>query len=161
MTGGVDRGWHVGKWGPLGWAETVLKSAGVIVGIGALVAVRGAEADWAPGWRLAQVVVLGLLCVGLVAAIADRLAERELVGIVFIVAMTVGHLCMTLALARADDLGLYLVAFCVLMIAGDLIKLVFLRTTGFRVRDIDPAVVHGLVITYLVGYAVVLALQVP
>lgn len=152
--------WHVARWGPLGWAETALKSAGVVVGVGAIVVALGEPADWASGIRLAQVAILALLCLGLLAAIADRLIEREIVGVLFIVAMNVGHLCMAFALARSDEVGGLLVAFCALMAAGDLVKLVFLRTTGFRVRDIAPAVTYGLVIAYLLGYSSIAGLQI-
>ena len=50
------------------------------------------------------VVILVVLSLGLVAAIVDRVADREVVGVVFILAMNVGHWCMTVALAR-DDVG--------------------------------------------------------
>jgi hypothetical protein len=153
------RGWHVARWGPLGWLETVLKLGGVVVGVAALSASLDGAADGPSGARLAQVLILGLLSVGLVAAIADRIADREVVGLVFILAMNVGHWCMTVALARDGDLGGYVVAFGALMLAGDLVKLVFLRTTGFRVRDISPTVVYGLTGAYAVGYAALLLLQ--
>lgn len=153
------RSWHMRRWGPLAWAETSLKSAGVVVGVAALISALGAAADGPSGIRRAQVIVLGLLSVGLLAAIADRLADREIVGVVFIVLMNVGHWCMTIALARDADLGAHLVVFCALMLTGDLVKLVFLRTTGFRVRAIRPAVVYGLTGAYAAGYAVLLLLQ--
>jgi hypothetical protein len=148
--------WHVGDWGPLGWAETALKSAGVLVGIGALLAALGGDRDGASGARLAAVVILGVMSLGLVAGIADRLASREAVGFAFVFAMVAGHLAMTVALARDDGLAGALAAFAALMLAGDLVKLVFLRTTGFRVRNVPPAAVYGLTATYAVGYAALL-----
>lgn len=154
-------GWHVARWGPLGWTETVLKGGGVAVGVAALLVALGEPADGASGARLAQVIILGLLSVGLVAAIADRVADREVIGVVFVIAMNLGHWCMTVALARDGDLAGYLVAFSALMLAGDLVKLVFLRATGFRVRDISPAVVYGLTGSYILGYVALLVLQVP
>jgi hypothetical protein len=153
------RGWHVANWGPLGWTETVLKLGGVAVGVAALLATLGEDADGPSGARLAQVVILALLSVGLVAAIADRIADREIVGVVFVLAMNLGHWCMTLALARDGDVAEYLVAFSALILAGDLVKLVFLRTTGFRVRDISPAVVYGLTGIYALGYVALLLLE--
>ncbi|MFP5451758.1 MAG: hypothetical protein ACLGG9_08405 [Thermoleophilia bacterium] len=156
---GSLRRWRVADWGPLGWIETVLKLGGVAVGVAALLATLGESADGPSGARLAQVIVLGLLSVGLVAAIADRIADREIIGVVFVLAMNLGHWCMTVALARDGDLAGHLVAFAGLMLAGDLVKLVFLRTTGFRVRDISPAVVYGLTGTYALGYAALLLLQ--
>ncbi len=98
--------WHVGDWPALAWAETVLKTLGVGVGVGALLAALDAPADGAGGARLAAVVILAVLSLGLVAAIVDRLADREVVGVVFILAMNVGHWCMTVALARDAGRGI-------------------------------------------------------
>lgn len=104
--------------------------------------------------------MLAVLCLGLLAAIADRYIGREIVGMVFIVGMNVGHLAMLIALARDAGLGGFLVAFALLMIAGDLVKLVFLATTGFRVRSTPPAAVYALVGAYLAGYAVLIVTQI-
>lgn len=151
--------WHVGDWGPLGWLETVLKVAGIGVGVAALISATGRSADGPEGARLAEVIVLGLLALGLVAAIADRYADREIVGMVFILGMNVGHIAMLIALARDADVGGFLVAFALLMLAGDLVKLVFLATTGFTVRSVPRAAVYGLVGTYAVGYAALILIE--
>jgi hypothetical protein len=148
--------WHVGDWGPLGWAETALKTAGVMVGIAALLTALGREPDGAGGARLAAVVILAVLSLGLVVGIADRYAGREAVGFAFILAMVAGHAAMTVALARDGGLAGFLAAFAALMLAGDLVKLTFLRTTGFRVRDVPPAAVYGLTSAYAAGYVALL-----
>ena len=90
---------------------------------------RRAEAGFTFVELLVAMIVLGLLALGLVAAIADRYADREIVGMVFILGMNVGHIAMLIALARDADAGGFLVAFALLMLAGDLVKLVFLATT--------------------------------
>lgn len=153
------RGWHVGDWGPLGWLETALKLAGVAVAVAALVTAAGRAADGAGGVRLAQVILLGVLSAGLLAAVADRLLEREIVGMAFIPAMLAGHVCMAVALARDADLGAHLVAFAALMLAGDLVKLAFLATTDFRVRDVPRPAVVGLTGAYAAGDAALLLMQ--
>lgn len=153
------RSWRVGEWGALGWLETALKWAGVVVGVGALVSALDAPIDRASGVRLAQVVVLAVLSAGLLAAVADRLLEREVVGMAFIPAMLVGHVCMTVALARDEGLGAPLVAFAALMLAGDLVKLAFLATSGFTVREVPPAAVYGLTGAYAAGYLALLLMQ--
>lgn len=157
VSGSGRPAWHVGDWGPLGWLETVLKLAGVAVGVAALIATLGDPADGPGGARLAQAIVLGVLCLGLLAAIADRLADREIVGMAFIVAMNAGHLAMLAALLR-DDVEGYLITFAALMLAGDLVKLVFLRTTGFTVRSVPRAAVYGLVGAYVAGYVALIIL---
>lgn len=99
-------------------------------------------------------IVLALLCLGLLAAIADRYAEREVIGMAFVIGMNAGHLAMLAALLRYGGLDDALLAFALLMLAGDLVKLVFLATTGFRVRSVPPAAVYGLTGAYAVGYVV-------
>ncbi len=158
MSAGPRPAWHVGDWGPLGWAETALKTTGVLVGIAALLAALGRDRDGASGARLAAVVILAALSLGLVAGILDRLAGRELVGFLFILGMVAGHVSMTVALARDSGLGGFLAAFAALMLAGDLVKLAFLRTTGFQVRDVPPAVVYGLTAGYAAAYVALLVL---
>ncbi len=144
--------WHVADWGTLGWLETALKTAGMLVGVGALVAATGHPVDGPSGARLVAVIVLALLCLGLLAAIADRYAEREVVGMAFVIGMNAGHLAMLVALLRYEGLDGALLAFAALMLAGDLVKLVFLATTGFRVRTVPPAAVYGLTGAYAAGY---------
>ena len=153
------RAWHVGEWGALGWAETVLKTTGCAVAVVALLDSLGRPAEGPEGWRLAQVLLLAVLSVALVAAVADRLAEREIVGMVFIPVAVAGHVAMTLALLRDADAGGALVAFAVLLLAGDLTKLGFLATSGFRVRDLPPAVVAGLTAAFALAYLALLLMQ--
>lgn len=142
----------MGQWGGLGWLETALKLGGVGVGVAALVRAVGHPADAPAGGRLAEVVILAVLCLGLLAAIADRLWEREIVGVVFILAMNAGHIAMLAALLRDPDTGALLAAFAALMLAGDLVKLVFLATTGFAPRSAPRAVAYGVVGAYVAGY---------
>lgn len=154
---GPGRSWHVARWSALAWVETALKSLGIGVGVAALLAALDAPADAAGGARLAAVVILALLSLGLVAAIADRVADREVVGVVFILAMNAGHWCMTVALMR-DAVAGFLLAFAALMLAGDLVKIAFLARSGFTVRTVPRSVVYGLTGTYAVAYAVLIIL---
>lgn len=154
---GPARSWHAGSWPALAWAETALKALGIGVGVAALLTALDAPVDGAGGARLVAVVILAVLSLGLVAAIADRVAEREVVGVVFILGMNAGHWCMTVALAR-DELAGFLVAFAALMLAGDLVKLAFLARSGFTVRAVPRAVVYGLTASYAVAYAALILL---
>lgn len=159
MSAEARAGWRVGEWGALGWAETVLKSAGAGVGIAAALTALGQPSDGPGGMRLAQVLLLAALSVGLLAGVADRVLEREVVGMVFIPFLLAGHVGMTVALARDPGADTALVAFAVLMLAGDLLKLVFLTTTDFRVRDLPRGAVIGLTSAYAAGYAALLVMQ--
>lgn len=159
MSAEAGPAWRVGEWGLLGWAETVLKTAGAGVGVAAFLVTLGVPADGPSGVRLAQVILLAVLSLGLVAGVYDRYLEREVIGIVFVPVMLAGHLGMTLALARDADAGASLVAFCALVLAGDLVKLLFLATSDFRVRDLPRAAVMGLTGLYAAGYVALLVMQ--
>ncbi len=157
---GARREWHAADWGPLGWAETALKGAGAIVGVGALVAAGVAGlGDGPEGARLAQVVLLGLLSLGLVAGIADRVVERETVAMAFILVMNAGHWSMAVALAGSSGVGEALLAFAGLMLAGDLVKLAFIARSGFRVRDLPRRTLVGLTAAYAIGYAALITIE--
>ncbi len=160
--------WHVAPWPPLAWLETVIKVAALVVGVIALVQALSTGVRWLPGglpgWspgglRLAQLIILALLSLGLVAAIFDRLAEREIVAMAFVVLNNVGHWGMVVALASKPGPGGTLLAFAGLMLLGDLVKLVFLRVHDFSVRDTPKAVLYGLTSAYVVGYLVILLLE--
>jgi hypothetical protein len=115
--------------------------------------------DAAAGARLAQEIILAILSLGLTAAIVDRLFEREAIAMAFVLLNAAGHWCMTIAVARDPRVGGYLVAFAALMLAGDLVKLVWLATSGYRVRDLPRAVPIALTGLYAAAYIALLALE--
>jgi hypothetical protein len=156
----TSRRWHVAPWPPLAWLETAIKAVALVIGFVALVGAlsRGAFALPA-GLRLGQLVVLGILSLGLVAAIFDRLLERELVAMIFVVVNNLGHWGMVLALASEPGPGPLLVAFCALMLIGDLVKLLFLKVHDFQVRNTPRVVLFGLTAVYGAGYTIILILE--
>ena len=118
--------WHVASWPPLAWLETGIKLAALGVAIaGAANAVKEGGWIWPTGWPLAQFVVLGLLALGLLAGIYDRLQDRELIAMGFVILNNVGHWGLFLALATTKGPGGALPLFAGLMLAGDVVKLVF------------------------------------
>jgi hypothetical protein len=152
--------WYVGDWPPLAWAETILKLIAIVFGIVALVQAISAGAFALPsGPRLAQFLILAFLSLGLLVAIFDRLAEREIVAMVFVILNNLGHWGMVVALATRPGPGWLLVAFAGLMLLGDLVKLSFLRVHDFSVRDTPRAVLYGLTSVYVVGYLAILLLE--
>ena len=117
--------WYVGDWPPLAWAETVLKLAAIVFGIVAFVQAVSAGAFSLPsGPRLAQFLVLAFLSLGLLVATFDRLAEREIVAMIFVILNNLGHWGMVVALAAEPGPGWMLTAFAALMLVGDLVKFV-------------------------------------
>ena len=86
---GETAGWHVARWGALGWIETGVKSLAFLCAYVAL-----AHTDTTSGWsaphgvRIVELVLLGAASLGLLAAIGDRLLEREIVAMVFVCSTT-------------------------------------------------------------------------
>jgi uncharacterized membrane protein YidH (DUF202 family) len=149
--------WHVASWPALAWLETAVKLVALGVGVDAFVRAGGGSPDFGAG-RVAQIAILGVLCLGLLAAIVDRLANREIVAMGFVVLNNLGHLAMLTALVMHAGTDGHLVLFASLMLAGDIIKIVFLKTSNFTVRDTPAAVLFGLTSAYVVGYAALIAL---
>jgi len=153
-------GWFVARLGPWEWLETLVKLGAVGMALWGL-SVSVAE-GWSPGFhgRTAQIVILGVASLGILAAVVDRLITRELISMAFVVANNAGHWGMTMALVGGLGGGVPLVLFCSAMLAGDLAKLAFFARSGLTVRDAPRAVVLGGTGLFAVGYLVVLLLEV-
>jgi hypothetical protein len=159
-SGVPPRRWHLGKWPLLAWLETVIKLVAIVIGIIALVgAVSRGTFGLPSGVRLAQFIILAILSLGLVAAIFDRIRDREIVAMVFVLLNNLGHWGMTLSLAAQPGAGALLVAFAGLMLVGDIVKLVFIRVHDFSVREFPRSVLYGLTLFYVVGYVLILVLE--
>ena len=152
--------WHVAKWPPLAWLETAVKLVALGIGVGtAVAALANPTFAFPTGLRLGQFILLVLLSLGLVAAIFDRLADRELIAMAFVVLNNLGHWGMVLALATASDLGRTVWLFAGLMLLGDLVKLWFIKAANFTVRDFPQRTLYVLTTVYVVGYLVLLVLE--
>jgi hypothetical protein len=156
----ASKRWHVAQWHPLAWVETAVKVAAHVIALVALGrALQRGGWTWPGGGQLAQLVVLIVLSLGLVAAIFDRLAEREIIAMIFVLLNNLAHWGMVVALTIPPGPGSLLTYFAALMLIGDLVKLRFLAVTDFTVRDTPRSVLYGLTLFYVVGYVVILALQ--
>lgn len=156
----TEKRWYVASWPPLAWLETGIKLVAIVVGVVALVQALSTGVFVVPGGvRLAQLAVLGLLSLGLLAAALDRVIEREIVSMVFVVLNNLGHWGMVITLATEPGPGVLLPLFAGLMLAGDAVKLVFLRAHDFEVKNTPHSVLFGLTSAYVVGYLVVLLLD--
>ena len=158
MGNGKPAGWHMAAWPPLAWLETVLKLGAIGVALGTLLDRLPDLALSVPaGVRLLQLVVLALLSFGLLLAIGDRLRDREVVAMVFVILNNLGHWSMVLLLAAGGDVPL--LTFLLLMIAGDVVKLIFIRVNRFKVRDLPQSVLYILTGAYVAGYLLLLLLE--
>jgi hypothetical protein len=126
------RRWHIDDWGPLGLAESVIKSAAIVVAIVAL-ATRGDGGDPTAA-AIACAGVLAVATLGIVAAIADRIIEREVFAMAFVIVNVVGHVAAVGVALTLPDARAAVIAYCALMTLGDAIKMVFLHRRRFTVR---------------------------
>ncbi len=151
--------WHIAKWSSLAWLETIIKSIAILIGIAALVnALSNGTFELPSGVQLAQSVVLGILSLGLVAAIFDRLSRRDIVSMVFVIFNNLGHWGMLIALAFIPGPAALLVYFSVLMLVGDLVKLASFKMDKFSLSGVSSTTLYGLTGFYVVGYAILLML---
>lgn len=149
------KAWRIERWPPLAWLETVLKLAGMWFGFAALFsALQSGRMAFPAGPVLFRWIVLVVLSVGLLVAIGDRLKEREIVAMVFVVLNNIAHWGMVIGVMVGTAPGL--AAFAAFFLAGDLVKLVFLRLHRFQVRDIGPGTLYALTGIYILGYAIIL-----
>lgn len=161
MNNSREKSWHVGRWPGLAWLETIIKLIALMIGIIAAVrALAVPELAFPKGISLVQFVILVILAVGLLAAIVDRIADREIVAMVFVVINNLGHWGMVLAITAVSTPTTTLSLFAGLMLLGDLVKLWFIRTHQFTVRDYGQRVLIGLTAIYITGYALILFLEI-
>jgi hypothetical protein len=145
--------WHVARWGTLGWLETGVKSLAFLCAYVALATSISSGWSTPRGMRVAELALIGIATLGLLAAIGDRLVEREIVAMVFVVFNDLAHLSLLASLLTTAGPGHLLAAFALLMTCGELVKMRFLRSTGFTVRSTPASVVMGLTTAYAVVYA--------
>jgi hypothetical protein len=177
MTSSVSspKQWHIGNWTGLGWLETGIKLVAHIVAFIALIwAIQHpaiAFRFWGGIYDL-QVMILGVMALGLTFAIADRYMEKETLAMIFVISNVIAHWGMVYALTFPPSSGssLYLVnyqpqdllgwqllpIFAALTLLGDLVKIVFLLRTKFTVRGYSPRMLVYLTGFSVIGYAILL-----
>ncbi len=156
----ATRQWHIGDYGTLGWVETGLKTLAVLIGLSTgIAALQTGSLAFPEGTQAIQLIVLGFMALLLTLAIADRVIDREIIAMVFIIFNVLSHWGMVLGLATPGLIEGRLVPFCVFMIAGDIVKIIFFATTGFQIRDIPRNVIFGLTGGSILTYVIVLVLQ--
>ncbi len=154
------RRWHADRWPPLSKAETLIKLAAfgfAYTGFATSIA-RAAVPIAQDARSLAQVAILGVLALGLVAAVWDRWRRREIVSMVFVLLNAPAHWLLFVALLRGVAVDFWLFFFATLMLLGDLIKLVSFYVPPPPVRDLSPAAGTALTGIYALGYTAILVL---
>lgn len=152
--------WHFADWPPLAQVETVIKLFALLLAI--LVtyrALRYWSFEFPSGLALVEWIIMLVLSLGLVFAIFDRIQNREILAMGFILLNNLGHWGMTYALMTDPGAGSILSVFAFIMLLGDLVKLLFLRVHSFTVRDVPSSVLYGLTAFYILGYSAILLLE--
>jgi len=148
-------GWHFYNWSFLGWLETGIKAVALIIGIRAFWLSRVSQIWLIPsGIQLIQWITLGLLSLGLIAAIFNRWQNKEIVSMIFVFFNNLGHWGMLLALLRNKGWAI-LPIFAFLMLLGDLIKVIFLRQQRYTEKNIPAHIFVKLTLVFVVGYGLI------
>jgi hypothetical protein len=156
VTGSADRAWHVGEYGLLGWAETALKAAAFLIAYAAFAQALGRSFHSPNGIHVAELALLAVAELGLLAAIGDRLTERETIAMVFVCFNNAAHLAMLYALLAVPGPGGLVTLFCALMLGGEAVKLVWLEEHRVTMRGLSTLALQALVGGYALIYAVAL-----
>lgn len=147
--------WHISDWSLLGWIETLVKiTAFIFAGIFIFGHVQSISLLFPKGIYLAVWVIQVLLSLGLIGAIFDRYLEKEIIAFSFVLLNNLFHWGIVFALLNGAERSFHFFTFLGLMLVGDLIKLIFLKTTNFQVRDIPKTVLYGLTGFYIIGYSI-------
>lgn len=132
-TGDKPQGFYIGSWGMWGWIETALKVIAAVFGIAAFAATSGAgELVIGGNPELLALLLMASLTTNPLISLGLRIAQKEIISIVFTVVSLLGHVALLIALAR-DPLNArgYGIAFGVFYVLGELAKMRFLQVSGY------------------------------
>ena len=148
-------GWYIHNWSFLGWMETGIKSIPIIIGIIAFYFSWNSQ-EWIipSGARLVQLIILGILSSGIFLAIFNRWQNKEIISMIFVVFNNIGHWGMFLSLIRNTGWA-YLPFFALLMMLGDLVKILFLKKNNYTERNISPDIFVYATLFFVIGYGLI------
>ncbi len=161
MANKTSKQWHIANWSALGWIETGIKLIAFVAAILALINALSSGIVTAPsGVWLIQVIVLAVLALGLSVGIVDRYNQREIIAMIFILLNNLAHWGMVYALLTVPGPGNLLLIFTGLMLLGDLVKIYWLRVSGYTQGGYPQSVLYGLTGIFVVGYIIVFLLTI-
>ena len=147
--------WHIYNWTFLGWTETGVKSIAIMIGMWAYYLSRNSQVWFLPsGNRLIQWTILGILSLGIFFAIFNRWKNKEIASMIFVLFNNLGHWGMFLALIR--NTGWFLLPyFALLMMLGDLIKILFLKQMRYTERYLSTNLFVYATLIFVIGYGLI------
>jgi len=156
VTATAEHSWHIGDYHPLAWAETAVKAVAFVVAYVAFVQALDRGLHSPSGVRIAELALLGVAELGILLTIVDRVLERELIAIGFVVFNNAAHASMLYALLAIPGPGGLLSLFCALMLGGEVIKLRWLHQERPPLRQLTLMAAQAFVVAYAAIYLVAL-----
>ncbi len=151
--------WYVAPMSRLEWVETIFKSAAIVIAFITFVReFTPGELQQPAGAAGTQSRIFMWMAIALAIAILDRLQQRELFSIGFVVMNDLAHWAMYLSLLSGLTAMGWVIAYCALMMAGDIAKIVFFVTSGYTVRGAPRPLLLSGVGAFVVAYGVILVL---
>ena len=154
------QGWHFKNWGVLGWIETVFKVAAIAAGVVLFITTSG-NLTLGGHPHLFSVIILALLTLLILTQINLRLQLKDITAMAFAVAYLIGHVCLLIGMLRAPDSVSYPLAFGVLVLMGDAVKVRFLTHTRYSEAGVGTSgllklisVIMGLYGAFVIGLLV-------
>ncbi len=147
--------WHVSNWDRLGWIETALKILAFIFAYQMLYeTLKQSNFALPQGHYIVIWIIQIVLSMGLIAAIFDRYQNKEMFSMIFVVLNNFAHWSIVIVLGNPTIQSNTLILFFTLMLLGDLVKIIFLKTSGYSVVGVPKSVLYGLTFLYVLGYLV-------
>jgi len=133
------QGWHVGKWGTYGWLETIARGIGIGLAFVALaLSTLGRDMTISGNSELAAVILLALLTLLWTGVLYMRYQQREIIAMIFGIFNALGHAALLIALLKLPEQNVLAIGFAIAYIVAELIKRVFLTTTGYTESGRTP-----------------------
>lgn len=156
-----ENNWHIKKWHLLGWLETLIKSLAIIIGIYVLFIGFTKPAflrlNQLP---LIELIILTILSLGLLAAIYNRYQLKDIISMVFVIFNNLGHWGLIYGILKGANIK-FLYSFVLIMLAGDIVKIVFLKRHNYSEGDMAPQKFIYLTSVYALGYLVIFLFGLP
>ncbi|MFW6102689.1 MAG: hypothetical protein ACOC7M_00180 [Chloroflexota bacterium] len=151
--------WYVAPMSTLEKLETGLKVVAMVIAFVTFATTFEADGLARPaGAAGTQSRILMWMAIALAVAVLDRLQQREVVSIVFVVFNDLAHWAMYLSLMNGLATGLPVLLYAGFMTAGDIAKMVFFATSGYTVRGLPRAAIVAGVGLFVIGYGALIYL---
>eukprot|EP01118_Nematostelium_gracile_P012715 TRINITY_DN4688_c0_g1_i1.p1 TRINITY_DN4688_c0_g1~~TRINITY_DN4688_c0_g1_i1.p1 ORF type:complete len:189 (+),score=33.36 TRINITY_DN4688_c0_g1_i1:64-567(+) len=156
----MDRDWRCQKYGPLGWMETLVKLIAIGVGFASLSIYNNKKRTFVKA-RIAQIVLLAIIGVMYVAMFVQRIFDKELFAIGFMVLQIFSHWIVVIVLILSKEPGHFIFTYVFLMIMGEYIKIMFLALAeNPEVKFFNKPILFVISIVLILLYLITLILQV-